>query len=409
MAYVTTDDYTGFFKNKYARRVVNTVPQDLVLQRDTKFNSAARIGKQYVQAVITQLEQGGTYSRGGQGAFSLNTPIAGSIEEAVVDGSQFVLIGGIDYETLAKAQEEGELAHGSSGDMLLKNMSLSARKRLEIDLWMGQSSLGLGIVLSVATNTITFTDATWCPGYWIGMEDAVCEVFATGLGTNRGTASVVSVDVPNKAVTFTTLPTGTVATDVIFFKDQREAAAWNSLLGLLAMAGTSSGNLFGISTAKSVWTPTQYNVAGALSFTKLNDAIITAAYKGMVGGATAYIPVSRFNALLTEQAALRTYGGEFSGRVELVNGGESIKFHTMIGPLIIKPVIYLQDGYGVICQSRTLTRTGATDVTFEIPGMKHPLMTVGGSVAGVTFQCYYNQALFCPEPGKLVQLYGITD
>lgn len=408
MAGNTVTTFAGFLKTNYARKVVNTIPEDLVMQRDCPFGEAEHIGEQYQQSVITKLEQGGTYSRGGQGAFALNTPVAGAIEKALVDGSQFVLTSGIDYETLSKALANGKLAYGSSGDMLMKNMAQSARKRLEIDLWIGQSTKGLGEISAVATNDVTFTAATWCPSYWIGMEDAVCEFFNAALGVNRGTASVVSVNIATRTVTFTTLPGGVIATDIVFYKDQREAAAWNSLLGLVAMAGTSAGNLFNIAVTKSIWGPNQYNVGGAMSFAVCQDALVTSAYKGLMGGATLYLAVSSWNNLLTEQAALRRYGGEFDGRVELINGGTAISFQTMVGKLIIKPTIYLQDGYAVIVPNGSLVRVGSTDITFEVPGMNEPLLTVGGTTAGITLQCYYNQALFCPEPGKLTQLYGIT-
>src|SRR5690606_7187688 len=122
MAGITTSTWAGFLKTKYAQNVLNTIPEDLVLERDFKFSTAKQIGEQYSQAVITALENGFTYGAAGAGNFNLLDPSASSIEKALVNGSQGVLKSGVDYETLSKALKKGEVAYGSTFDQTLKNM-----------------------------------------------------------------------------------------------------------------------------------------------------------------------------------------------------------------------------------------------------------------------------------------------
>jgi hypothetical protein len=408
MADNTVTTFAGFLRTKYAQNLVNTIPEDFVLQTDAPFVPAKQIGEQFQQAVITKMEQGGTYSRTGQGSFTLNATVAGAIEKAIVQSSQFVLKSGIDFETLSKALSKGEMAFGSAGDQLLKNMAMSSRKRLEIDLWAGQQ--GLGIVSAIASDVITFTDASWAPGYWVGMEGAVVEIFDTALTTQRtGTAAITAVDIANKKVTLASTPTGTAATDVVFFQTQRETAAHNSFLGLLPLANTSTGTLFNIDTAvRSIWKPNQVAVGGQISFSVLQDAMVSSVSKGLTRGGKTYVSLDGWTDLLTEQAALRRFGGDFDGRVELVNGGRAIKFHTMAGPMEIKPSLYCKFGNAVIVPDNALARVGSTDVTFKVPGMDEPLVLIGDTTAGVTLRSYYNQALYTNEPGQITLLTGIT-
>lgn len=414
----TTTTFAGFLKTKYAQRLVNTVPEAFVLTRDAPFAQARKIGEQYQQAVITKLEQGGTYSAAGAGAFSLNAATAGQISKALVDSAQFVLKSAIDYETLSKAVSKGDIAYGSAADQLLKNMALSARKRLEIDLWAGQYSHGLGEIDTgyPSGQVIQITEATWAPGFWVGMEGAACEFYATGFGTKRTNtttyAEIESVDIANRRITFDgtpAIPTDVVATDQVIFKGQRyDTSTWSSFKGLLAIGEQTSGNLFNIAVTNSIWGPEQYGSVGSISFSVLQDAAVTSVVKGLDNGATVYVPVKAWADLLTEQAALRRYGGSFDGRTRLTNGGRAIEFLSLTGTLEIKPSIYCPQGTAVIVPKDSLVRVGATDVTFKVPGMDQTMMQVSDTTAGVSLFCYYNQALFTAEPGQMTLLTGIT-
>ena len=410
----TVSTFAGFLKTKYAENLVNTIPESFVLQRDAPFGRARRIGEQFQQAVITRLEQGGTYAAGGAGAFTLAAAAAGSIEKAIINSSQFVLKSGIDYETLSKAIQKGELAFGSSGDQLLKNMAFSTRKRCEVDLWHGQNTNGLGIIDSVAgAPTYTITAATWAPGIWVGMEGTNIEVFDSALTTQRdaGTEFLLDeVDISARSITLDGSVTGAAATDRFFYNTQRTTTGFNSFLGLIAIANTSTGTLFNIDTAtRSIWRPTQVAIGGTLSFSALQDTNVFAVSKGLTRGATVYVSTATWANLLTEQAALRRFGGTFDGQVELVNGGKAIRFWASTGEMMIKPSIYCHEGNAVIVPTNTLVRVGSTDVTFRVPGMDEPLMQVSDTTAGISLFSYYNQALYTNEPGQIVLMTGITN
>ena len=82
----------------------------------------------------------------------------------------------------------------------------------------------MGVISAISSDVITFTDATWAPGIWVGMEGAVVEIFDSALTTKRvspETAIVTAVDVANKKITIDATPTSTAATDRVFFQTQR--------------------------------------------------------------------------------------------------------------------------------------------------------------------------------------------
>ncbi|MBN1605866.1 MAG: hypothetical protein JW940_04500 [Polyangiaceae bacterium] len=405
----TVSTFAGFLKTKYAQNIVNTIPEGFVAQNDFPFGAAGKIGEQYQQAVITALEQGATYAAGASGTFTINDAVAGSIEKALVNSSQFMLKSAIDYETLSKAIKKGEMAYGSAGDQLMKNMAMSTRKRLEISMWLGQFATGCGALSAIGSNIATITQASWPPGAWIGMEGAVVEIFDSTLATNRGSATLSSVNHAERKLTLSATPGGTTAGDVIVFKDMVEAGpTWNDFMGVLKIYSTTSGTLFNISTAKSVWKPETLAVGGPLTFAKCQESAMYYALKGGDRTLKAYVPLRAWLSLLTEQAAQRHYGGEFDGRTELVDGGKAIRFWTMSGQMLIKPVAYMPEGYALLVADGSIMRVGSTDVTFQVPGMNEPLAHVSDTVAGIVLMAYYNQAVFTPEPGLGVLLTGIT-
>ena len=429
-ANTTGGSFADFLKTKYAQNIVNTVPEQYVLQRDCSFGAAGKIGEQIHQAVITQLEHGGTYAAGGIGAFELNAAQAGSIDAATINSTQFMLKSIIDHETLAKAVAKGELAYGSSGDQLLKSMAMSARKRLEIDLWHGASVNGIGVAAGAEAGTnLTFDPASYAPGNYVGMEGAQLEVFqGTGHAIRANVNTITSVDIVTRSVTVAnTWSTALQANDVAYFgstvadagaSNQRGGGqkkigenGFNTFEGLVKIAGYTSGDtLFNISTDKSVWKPEAYDVqTGVITFGDVQKAAVYSAIKGVDSTLCMYVSVDTWTKLMTDEADNRRYGGEFDGRVELINGGNAIKFWSSTGPIEIKPSIYcpLQEAY--LCQKESMMRVGATDVTFKVPGMNEPLMVVSDTHSGVSLFCYYNQALFTATPGQIVRVHNFAN
>ena len=72
---ITVSTWNGWLKQRYAQNVLNTIPEDLVLERDFKFSTAKQIGEQYSQVSPRTLFEGvritfrgGSFPSVGEGA-----------------------------------------------------------------------------------------------------------------------------------------------------------------------------------------------------------------------------------------------------------------------------------------------------------------------------------------------------
>lgn len=402
----TISELTGLFKRRYANRLERLIPEEYVLQNLIAFNRAKKLGDTFHQPVVLQREQGVTYAASGDGAFYLDAAIAGQVKDAQVQGSQCVIRGAIDYESLAKGEGEGEHSFNDSNSLLLENITLSLRQRLEISLWYGQDELGL--VASIATNTITITTAEWAPGIWSGMEGAKVEIFDSAGTTLRGSATIASVDIPNKQITLDAAPAGVTGTDRIFFKTARTISAHKDMAGMHTIA-TNAGTLFNISASTySLWKSCTFAVGGNFSFEAAQDGGALVMGKGGKGQYTVFVSAATWAKMMTDQAALRRHSDpNKSSAYEM--GAESITFFWQGGRMDIVSSIIVKEGYAYMLQPALFQRIGATDVTFNVPGRGGDFYRQLDDQAGIEVRAFYHQALFSKAPGKLCLFTGIAN
>lgn len=204
----------GLFKEVYADKLENLIPEGVKLMPRIKFVSRAKQpGNFYHAPVILGLEHGVTFAGADEGAFNLNAPISGQTKDAVVRGTQLVLRSALSYAAASRSSGGGAKAFEDATKFLVQNMMRSVARKLEIELLYGQ--MGYGTVASVAGNVITITTAEWAPGIWVGSEGMRIEV-RTSANVLRGDAYITAVDMVNRTITVDALPVGTTGTDVIW-------------------------------------------------------------------------------------------------------------------------------------------------------------------------------------------------
>lgn len=286
--------------------------------------------------------------------------------------------------------------------LLVQNMLRSVTKKLEIEMLYGQ--VGYGVVSGVSGLVISISAAEWAPGIWAGSENMKIEIFDTTLATQRtGTATITAVDFDNQTITVDAVPTGTVATDVIFPK----TAKGNEFAGIHKII-TNTGTLFNISAATyNLWKGNSYNASGALSFDKIQEAISKAVEKGLEEDVCVLVNPDVWADLLNDQAALRRYDSSYNPAMA-ENGAKQIKFHAQNGIVEIIPSIYVKHGYAYVLCMEDFMRVGSTDVTFNRPGKGDEFFRELDSNAGYELRAYCDMALFCSSPGKQVLIYGIS-
>lgn len=399
-----SDTLNALFKESYADKLENLIPEGLKLYKDISFlPKDKQPGNLYHQPVILGHEHGVTFASSDDDAFNLNAPVAGQIKDAQVRGNPVVLRSVLGYTAASRAAQGGAKAFMDATKFLVANMLRSITKKLEIELLYGQ--MGYGTVSSVSGNVITITTAEWAPGIWSGGENMPLEIRDTTGATIRGECVVSSVDLDARTVTVNALPGGTTGTDVLWHK----GAYGNEFAGIHKIL-TNTGTLFNISaTTYSLWKGNTYSAASAaLSLAKIERAIALAVNKGLDSDVKVVVNPKTWADLLVEQTALRKFDASYSPE-SMASGAKSIKFYGQNGMITIEPTIYCKEGYAYVLSMDDFARVGSTDVTFKRPGMEGQFFRELENSAGVELRCFSDMALFCSAPGKNVLINNITN
>lgn len=397
----------GLFKEIYADKLVNLVPDNVVLMNMIDFVSMDKqLGGNYHQPVLLAHEHGMTYGGTAGDAFTLNSAIAGQVKDATIQGYEFLLRSQISY-AVASRSAGSKAAFERGTKLIVANMVRSFAKRLETSLFYGQKELGIASG-AMAGTVLTLSAASWAPGIWVGAENAQIDIYDSTLTTLRSTKEIDGVDLQARTLTLDSTDATVVAGDRILWK----GAKGNEFKGLHGIM-TETSSLFGINPSQfSLFRSSEYDAGAAdLSFEKIQDAIARGVEKGLDEDVVCLVNPKTWSKLMTEQAALRMYDSSYSIE-KAENGAQSIKFYAQNGIVEIKPCTYVKESLAFIVPPKELLRVGSTDITFKLPGVENgeeAFFRVLDSVAGYEIRAYADQALFCPAPGKLVLIYNITN
>ena len=403
----TVGTLNGFFKETYAEKLGELIPDGVKLLNKIKFMSKDKQpGNLYHQPVILGLEHGVTFAGSDEDAFNLNAPVAGQVKDAQVKGSPAVLRSLLGYVAASRAALGGQKAFMDATKFLVANMLRSMAKKMEIQMLYGQ--MGYAAVASAATTAVTISTAEWAPGIWAGAEGMPIEIRNAAGSTSRGEFKVVSVNMDTRVITLNAdaAAAGVVATDVIWHK----GAYGNEFPGIHKILSLSSGTLFNIDVGTyNLFRGNIYSAgAAALSFTKLNLAAARAVEKGLEGPLVAMVNPRAWANMLSDQAALRRYDGSYSA-AKMENGGEKLMFHSQNGLIEIEPSIYVKEGYAYLLSIEDWFRVGSTDMTFKRPGQGEEFFRDLENSAAYELRLYTDQAVFCMAPAKNVLITGIVN
>lgn len=406
----TITEMEGIFKKRYASKVKYAYPNGIRVTKDIPFDSSKAPGADFNQPVVLQHENGFTLAATAAGAFTILDPVVGISKNAIIDGFQIVLSSELDYEAAAKASKAGEKAFVRATKHVVKNMTDSHRKMLEVQALYGQQDIGVVATDSVATQVISA--ATWSPGIWAGMEAARLDIYNSTLATETtGSLVVSSIDLTARKVVFASDPTSTVG-DRVFFEDAVAVSATPTFKENLGIhkALTTSGAVYGINNTNfNLWKPSSITAgSGQLLFDHVQEAAARVAEKGGVDGRLClYVSNLTWIDLLGDQAALRRYDGDGSTS-RYATGAEEIAFYTATGVVTIKPSIYVKRGFAYLLELNAWTRTGAQDFAFGDP-IDNQVFHRLESKAGADMRSYSNVAVFCESLGRNAIINNIVN
>lgn len=392
------------------------MPESSVLQKRIKFvENDKREGRLLHQPVLLALPTGMTF---GVGAVALNTPVASTMGDAQIAGAGMTLADRITYDVAAKAASGGTRAFVEATELIVDALTQSMSKFIEIELMWGSSAHGTLGESTVHTGTGTVATITidlgeWSAGIWSGMENINIDVYNAGVLVNTNAPIVVTaVNATTRVITASGNSTDVTAintangTALQLFPYLAFGQEMQGFYNILANTGT----LFNINAATyALWQSNTYSaLSTALNFGKVQSAVAQATARGLMEDVTVFVNPTTYSNLITSQAGARRYDSSWK-KGELENGTESLSFYGPNGKIEIVSHIFMKQGYAFVLPLKRCQRTGATDLTFTLPGMPGEFFLQLPGYTAYELRCYTLQAAFLNSPAKAVLITAIVN
>lgn len=414
----TVSSLNGSFKQRHLPKLQKLVNEDQVLTREIPFEEGIKEGALFRQPVYLTRPHGITFSAS-DSAPTLVAPVAAQTKELSFDAYQMIMRERISYDA-ADRMAGNEAAYITSTGDLPTWLRLSHMHYVEMMLWYGQSTNGIGVVSSVSTNTITITAASWAPQIWVGSENMRLDVY-------NSTTFVKTVSVTSYNLDFAVAAGGTVTVD---------NAIGITGAYVLHPAGSYGNTYRGIddiiteSTSQFGQSPTTYNLlkgidhdcgSATLKFKTLLHGLAKAKAKGLSKRALLLLSEFSFPDLVDEVEAARTdaqRSGKGHGKdspfrgTEIERGADSMTVHSPSGTLEIQVSSYCMKGYAYgMIKDGSWKRYGTSDVTFTMPGGKNneEFYMHLPDVAGYELRTWSNFANYTPRAGSNVRFKNIVN
>jgi formaldehyde-activating enzyme involved in methanogenesis len=415
-AFETQTTLTGLFKDVYEDKIVNLSSEASVLQKRIKFvENDKREGRLLHQPVLLALPTGMTF---GVGAVALNNPVASTMGDAQIAGAGMTLADRITYDVAAKAASGGVRAFVEATELIVDALTQSMSKFIEIELLWGSSNHGTLGQTTVHTGagtvgTLVIDTAEWSAGIWSGMENINIDAYNAGVLVNTNAALVVTaVNVATLTITVSgnaadiTAINGLNGTALQLFPYLAFGQEMQGFYNILSNVST----IFNINAATyALWQSNVYDVLStALNFGKVQSAIAQATARGLMEDITVFVNPTTYSNLITSQAGARRYDSSYK-KSELENGTESLCFYGPNGKIEIVGHIFMKQGYAFALPLKRCQRTGATDLTFTLPGMPGEFFLQLPGFTAYELRCYTLQAAFLNSPAKAVLLKNIVN
>jgi hypothetical protein len=407
---VGSTSLNSVIKDRLHDTIVRTVPESAVLQQRIQFEE--KHGRKYLVPVFLSGEHGITYSKPDNGAFTLEESVNAVSQEAQVEPYQLVQKATLSYEAAFRTEGGGQKAHTDALKVVMQNMAAELRKRVEIDLLYGQTSIGAVNAGTTASTSFVISEATWAPAIWAGMKNARIAVLDSGLGSSEDDdESIASVNLGTRAITVGNAQT-LDAGDLVYFKGAVASGGTpvhHSMPGIDAIV-TNTGTQFNISASTyELWKGSTVSSVGQPTMAKVLDAVSYAVARGCLEDLALFCSPKMFEVLNTDLAALRRFDGSYR-HSKAESGSESLTFYGQNGKLEVIPHLFCKQGDAFVVPLKQMKRLGSSDVTFKRPGASEgsDMVKESAGAAGFELRAYTAQALICLKPAWMVKMSGIT-
>lgn len=360
------------------------------------------------QPVLLALPSGVTF---GVGIIALNNPIASQMGDAQISGAGMTLADRITYDVAAKAASGGVRAFVEATELIVDALTQSMSKFIEIEIMWGSSplgTLGQSSVNTGAGTTVTFTvdSAEWATGIWGGLENMSIDVYQTSGTVKVNTTAAVIITSVNPSTRVLTCSANAADASAIGALTATSLqlypylAVGNEMSGFYTILN-NTGTLFNISASTfALWQANTYSFGStAANFGKIQSMVALATARGLMEDVAVFVNPTTFANVVTSQAGARRYDSSYKNK-ELENGTQGLTFWGPNGKIELVPHIFMKQGYCFTLPLKRCQRTGATDLTFTLPGMPGEFFLQLPGYTAYELRCYTLQAAFLNSPYK---------
>jgi hypothetical protein len=419
----TYTNIQAMFKERYGNWIDPLPESNTLAELGTFIPGENRPGLGYNFPVLTGIEHGQTPDISNS-AFSINPAIDSNIVNARLDGATILLQSVVSYDVIYKSLNGA--GNGNQGgafktalDQMVEAMLRGAELYREIALGYGPgtataaaSNIGVVNTTAAALSThpvVILTAASWIPGLWIMMQNALVDLYQSD-GTTPRELGVTVEGRPNPARSWITLfksGIGTLPTanDIIVPYQWR----LKSCYGLEAIFN-NTGTLFGINASLvAPWRCSSFASGGQLTRAKIMGYCAQISVNGATDGFTLLVSAATFADLAEEAAALQRYTGN-TDKVKR-QGASHLTYETAAGLCDVKVWQLAKQGQAFGISSDNFRRVGSTDITMRpIGGMgDEGFFTHLTDRAGAQMKVFSNQAPVFEMPFRNFIITGIAN
>jgi hypothetical protein len=392
---------------------MDPLPEDNSLADGGTFVSREmRSGLNYNFPVLAGLEHGQTPNVDNS-AFAIGSAIDGQVLLATLDGATILMQAVVSYDAIYKGlngngNDASAGAYKDTLQLTVEAMLKGAELYRELALAYGPgtsaavaSNIGVvGASISganlAAPQVVTLTTASWIPGLWIMMQNALVDIYQADGTTPRDTAVTVQGR-PSTTLTrlqlFKTASAAVVAAnDVIVPRDWRT----KSCFGLEAIYNNAT-TLFGINAALvAPWRCLIFSAGGQMTRAKLLGMGAGVSINGLRTGGKYYASAPTFADMAEEASALRRFTDDGTVRSQ---GASKLTYTTACGEIEVVVYQYAKQGQAMFVANDNYRRVGSTDITMRpIGGGAQGFFTHSTTTAGAQIKCFSNQAPVFEKP-----------
>lgn len=423
MAGTSSSNLQGEFKEAYASKIENLIPQCAFIQQEVPFvPRQQRTGNLYHLPVILSSSQGFTYGAVSTGAMTLNDAISMNMGDAQIQGVQLCLQNTLSFEAVAKSKEN---SFESATKLVIDDSVESQRKRLELMFLYGGSTTGLGTItqnsdsnVSATQTRITVEEGQWSAGIWSGLENAqVNFYYSTSTLVSSGSDAIFtisSVDPDSRYLYVTGTATGITALESAVTAQTTVRPYFKGAFGVEA-AGlqkilTNTGTLFNIDAATySLWRSNSISITGALNYGRIQQAVAKATVRGLDEDVVVLVNPMVYIDVSNQITALRRFTNAEDNKKGAMGASDSLTFYGPQGAMVkVVPHLFVKQGDAFVLPMKRVLRVGSLDMSFSLLGNDSDedfLYPIPGTSA-YFFYLYSLQALIVMTPARCAYISG---